>query len=349
MSAPVSAFPHFNLEFVVDCNASNYSLGAVISKRQDSQEVITYASWVLNDCEQGYSTTKKEMLAMVYAVKHFHHYLYGRWFMVRTYHNTLRWLQSFKEPEGQVARWLELPSQYDNKIKCHPGKKHQNADTLSTTPLPDTETFQTNAVDNGDSTWFQGWTAADLQSRQAEDPDLKQIMSWKQCQTLQLAPEQLQDVSKAIRSLWVKWNRLELQKGTLYRCWKTGWLWYLVQLMLPRLLAPAVLSALHDAPSAGHLGVTKTLEWVREQFYWYGQQHDVEDRCQQCEEYTRRRSPQQLERALLVISCPGYPFERIALDLMGPLPTTETGNRHILVAGGYFTKTTKWKEAFFPS
>ena len=57
---------------------------------------------------------------MAYAIRHFHHYLYGRPFIVRTDHNALNWLQSFKEPEGQVARWLELLAQYRNKTKVIP-------------------------------------------------------------------------------------------------------------------------------------------------------------------------------------------------------------------------------------
>ena len=91
VSAPVLAFPCFEQKFVLDCDASDYGLGAVISQRQDETEkVIAYASRVLEDRERRYSTTKKEMLAMVYAIKHFRHYLYGRPFTVRTDHNALK-------------------------------------------------------------------------------------------------------------------------------------------------------------------------------------------------------------------------------------------------------------------
>ena len=76
----------------------------------------------------------------------------------------------------------------------------------------------------------------------------------------------------------------------LYRKWETedghG---TRLQLLLPRSLVPDVLSDLHDVPSAGHLGVAKTVERVREQFYWYGLQSDVEDWCEKC---TKRKSPQ---------------------------------------------------------
>ena len=349
VTAPVLAFPRSDAEFIVDCDASDYGLRAVISQEQDgSERVIAYASRVLDNRERRYSTTKKEMLAMVYAFRHFRHYLYGRPFTVRTDHNALKWLQSFKEPEGQVARWLELLAQYDYKIEHRPGRKHQNADALSRNPLvvaEDTDQItQTNAVGSSTSTWVPSWTVTNLRSSQAADPDLKKILAWKQNQTSQPAFQEIEGTSKATRSLWAQWNRLQLENGVLYRRWETddghG---TRLQLVLPRSMVSEVLSALHDAPSAGHLGVTKTLERVRERFYWYGQQHDIEDWCQQCEKCSRRKSPQQPGRAPLVSSCPGYPFERIALDIMGPLPTTESGQKYILVVGDYFTK---WTEAF---
>ena len=261
VTAPVLAFPRSDAKFIVDCDASDYGLGAVISQEQDgSERVIAYASRVLDNRERRYSTTKKEMLAMVYAIRHFRHYLYGRPFTVRTDHNALKWLQSFKEPEGQVARWLELLAQYDYKIEHRPGRKHQNADALSRNPLvvaEDTDQItQTNAVGSSTSTWVPSWTVTNLRSSQAADPDLKKILAWKQNQTSQPAFQEIEGTSKATRSLWAQWNRLQLENGVLYRRWETddghG---TRLQLVLPRSMVSEVLSALHDAPSAGHLGV----------------------------------------------------------------------------------------------
>ena len=169
------------------------------------ERVIAYASRVLEDRERRYSTTKKEMLAMVYAIKHFRHYLYGRPFTVRTDHNALKWLQSFKEPEGQVARWLEMLAQYDYRIEHRPGKKHQNADALSRNPLqvPVTDqAIETNIVESGRQTWLQGWTAADMQSKQEADPNLKQMLLWKRDRAAQPTQQEIQGASKATKSLW---------------------------------------------------------------------------------------------------------------------------------------------------
>jgi hypothetical protein len=74
------------------------------------------------------------LLAIVCSVKHFHHYLYGRPFLVRSDHGSLRWLINFKNPEGQLARWLETLSAYDYTIVHRPGRVHSNADALSRRP-----------------------------------------------------------------------------------------------------------------------------------------------------------------------------------------------------------------------
>ena len=78
--------------------------------------------------------TRKELLAIVKSVEYFHHYLYGRKFLIRTDYAALRWLLFFKNPEGQVARWIERRQQYDFEIKHREGKMHGNADGLSRRP-----------------------------------------------------------------------------------------------------------------------------------------------------------------------------------------------------------------------
>ena len=104
-------------------------------------------------------------------------------------------------------------------------------------------------------------SAAELQSKQEADPNLRQILLWKRNQAAQPAQREVQGTSKATKSLWAQWNRLLLENGVLYRQWQTeDGRGTRLQLVLPRSLIPDILSALHDAPSAGHLGVTKTVE-----------------------------------------------------------------------------------------
>ena len=70
----------------------------------------------------------------MFGIKEFKAYLDGRPVRVRTDHSSLQWLTNFKEPEGQVARWLEQVAPYDFHIGHRPGRKHGNADGLSQRP-----------------------------------------------------------------------------------------------------------------------------------------------------------------------------------------------------------------------
>lgn len=117
ISSPVLSFPTGHEEFILDTDASNHGIGAVLSQIQDGTErVIAYYSRVLNKAEKNYCVTRRELLAIVESLKSFHHYLYGRKFLIRTDHISLRWLMSFKDLEGQLARWLERLQQYEFQI-----------------------------------------------------------------------------------------------------------------------------------------------------------------------------------------------------------------------------------------
>lgn len=143
VSAPVLAYPGISSaagSFILDTDASQYlGIGAVLSQQQQdgTERVIAYGSRSLNEHERNYCTTRLEMLALVTFVDYFPYYLLGRKFCIRTDHQSLQWLTSFKEPEGQVARWLECLQEYDYEIQHRPGKQHNNAESLSRRPRRD--------------------------------------------------------------------------------------------------------------------------------------------------------------------------------------------------------------------
>ena len=355
-SPPILSFPQFNMEFTVDCDASLEGLGAVLSQEND-RCVVAYASRVLTKQERQYCATRREMLALVWAIQYFKPYLWGRPFRVRTDHSALKWLKNFKDPHGQVARWLEILSEYDFTVEHRPGLKHGNADALSRRPCKQCGTSQdqvenqcsletalVQATESDLALWLPNLTPTDQETLQNNDPALAQVMVWVESNSF---PKSFpKDGGYWLQTLWAQQKYLVLQNGVLYRRWEDipgKGLNKCLQFVLPQDLVPTVLEQLHNAPSGSHLGVSKTVEKVRCRFYWPGQRRDIERWCAACETCATRKAPPTKPRAAMQADLPSGPFERVAMDILGPLPITTRGNKYILVVGDYFTK---WLESF---
>lgn len=110
--ADIMAYPKDHGRFILDTDASDYAIGAVLSQEQDGQEkVVAYGSHTLGKSERNYCVTDKELLAVRYFIEYYKQYLLGREFIVRTDHQALVWLFSLKEPKRRIARWIEILSQ----------------------------------------------------------------------------------------------------------------------------------------------------------------------------------------------------------------------------------------------
>jgi len=134
-STPVLAYPTTDGQFILDTDASNTAVAAELSQIQDEKErTICYASLSLTPQQRNYCTTRRELLAIVQFTRQFRHYLLGRRVTIRTDNGSLLWLMRFKNPIGQLARWLEELSQYDFQLIHRRGKIHVNADVLSRIP-----------------------------------------------------------------------------------------------------------------------------------------------------------------------------------------------------------------------
>ena len=132
------AHPTDTGHFILDTDACDVSLGAVLSQvNEDGQEkVVSYGSTTLGKSEKNYCITQKELLSVKYFILYYRQYLLGRHFTVRTDHSALKFLFSFKEPNGRIARWLRDLAPFDFSIEYRPGKKHGNADAVSRCPNP---------------------------------------------------------------------------------------------------------------------------------------------------------------------------------------------------------------------
>jgi hypothetical protein len=132
-SDSVLAHPRFDQKFILSCDASNYAISAILSQLQNGKErPISFASRMLNPAERNYSTTQKELLAVVFGTQTQRCFLYGRKFKMVTDHAALKWLITVKNHQcARLTRWVLKLAEYDFEIEHKAEKKRVNADCLS--------------------------------------------------------------------------------------------------------------------------------------------------------------------------------------------------------------------------
>ena len=366
-SSPILSYPQPNGKFILDTDASNFGMGAVLSQIQEGQEkVISYFSKTFSATEKRYCVTRRELLAIVQACKHFHHYLYGQEFKIRTDHGSLRWLLKFKNPEGQIARWIETLSSYQFLIEHRAGRSHQNADALSRRPCigddckhclkvedrfcPVTEGTSGTQVlaiqgnNSNPSTHCQpendstcNTTQNDIHKLQVEDPNLLHVLEWVKSG---IKPQwaEISHLSETCKYYWVRYDSFFLDNNVLYHKWEDVVPKH--QLVIPKQMVNEVINSLHNSPTGGHLGMKKTLSKIRDRYFWHKMSDDVKHWCRTCDKCEARKAPNKTPKAALQKYVVGAPMERLAIDVMGPLPLSNKRNSYILVVGDYFTKWT---------
>ncbi|GBN17393.1 Retrovirus-related Pol polyprotein from transposon 17.6 [Araneus ventricosus] len=220
-------------------DASGYGIGAMLVQQQDGRErVIAYASRTLTKPETNYSTTERECLAAVWAIMEFRPYLFGKSFTIITDHHSLCWLANLRDPSGRLARWALRLQEYDIIISYKSGKKHQDADSLSRSPIEVGMISEEIGVLS---------TILNLGQEQRKDSEISTII------------QSCQEPKKSNRS------DLQVIDGALYKRNFERWL-----PVIPKHLRLDIVRHFHDAPTAGHLGFIKTYDRLRKRFYWPG-------------------------------------------------------------------------------
>lgn len=306
VKAPILTCPDFSKEFVISCDASGVGVGAVLGQQGDKgEQVIAYASRTLSRAEQKYSATERECLAVIWAVERFRPYVEGTHFTVITDHYSLLWLHNLKDPQGRLARWALRLQPYSFTLIHRKGTEHAVPDLLSRSVEP------------------ENVRVAPIQQHQ---PD-----KW---------------YSKLIEEVSSNGGRYPLwrvDEGKLFklvlgpnRRLRTSSEWKEV---VPKQERSTVLSRLHDEPTAGHLGVQKTLYRVQEHYYWPKMRQDISKYVSHC-----RTCQQTKDGNLKPTGFMGgrrgvdVPWQMIAADLLGPFPRSSAGYKYLLVVTDVFTK-----------
>ncbi len=372
--APVLAYPDKDAQFILDTDASDYGIGAVLSQVINEEEkVIAYGSRVLSRAERRYCVTRRELLAVVYFCKLYKHYLIGKPFLVRTDHAALKWLKSFKQPEGQVARWLEELSEFDmDDIEHRPGRKHLNADGLSRGPCPQCKmdhfgekirrgrsaappTDQVNVVTRGQtktnvntktngtsqdlsSNWLASFNlnTESFKQEQSSDPILSEVTKWMK-DGARPKFSLVSPYGSELKFYWSQFDSLGILNGLLVRRLEQNDN-VKVQILVPPSLRNDVMTECHSVLTSGHLGRAKTTSNVKRRFLWPGMRKDIQIFVQSCDSCAKFKVNGQKRKAALKDIRVGIPMERVCIDIVGPFPVSSQGNKYALVVTDCFTK-----------
>ncbi|CAM8913785.1 unnamed protein product [Rhodiola kirilowii] len=165
VSAPIVQPPKWDLPFELMCDASDFAIGAVLGQRVDKRlHVVYYVSKVLDNAQSNYTTTEKELLAVVYAFEKFRPYLVGSKTIVYTDHAAIKYLMAKKDAKPRLIRWVLLLQEFNIEIKDKKGVENVVADHLSRMEHYDTKWFSTPIRDsflgeyllsvNDDAPWY---------------------------------------------------------------------------------------------------------------------------------------------------------------------------------------------------
>ncbi|KAD7478070.1 hypothetical protein E3N88_01206 [Mikania micrantha] len=338
VSSPILIAPDWSLPFELMCDASDFAVGAVLGQRKDKHfHPIYYASKTLDDAQENYTTTEKELLAVVYAFDKFRSYLVLSKTIVYTDHAALRYLFAKKDAKPRLIRWILLLSEFDIEIKDKKGAENVAADHLSRLEDPAREkmdeemigdTFPHETLISADTEivglvsageqglpWF-----SDIANYLSEGYMLKGLTSQQRKRFFTEANHYIWDAPYLFR---------EGADGILRRC-------------VSREEGLDILRHCHEGLTGGHHGPSYTAKKVFDcGFYWptvFKDAHEFVRRCDACQRTgnisRRNEMPQNPIQGVEV-------FDIWGIDFMGPFPSSR-GNRYILVAIDYVSK---WVEA----
>lgn len=297
ITAPVLAYPLFDRNFLLETDASGAGLGAVLSQCQDDKTIrpIAFASWTLQPHERRYGISELEALGVVWAVRHFRHYLYGFPCTVYTDHEALKSLLNTPHPSGKLARWGMAIQELNLKIEYRPGKSNAKADALSRYPvslLPrdcaETQTCRLIAaveagpparkgkreVENSADSTEEHST---LGARQRADPCLRDII-------LHLETGELPGDRRRACELVLGKPQFTLRDGVLYKLESDKSLC----IVPPTTDRKELLREVHEGPFGGHLREAKIHGELGRHYWWPGMRADLTNWCRCCVRCAKR-------------------------------------------------------------
>ncbi len=349
-TAPVLGFPYFSGpkagQLILDTDFCQTQTAGILSQLQKGKEVvIAYGSKKLNKSQRNYPSTKGELYAgIMWRDKYQYYLLHGPTFKWRTDNVALKHVRAM-EPKGAIVeRWLDMLATYDFEVEHRAGTKHTNADALSRAgcPEPADPEVETTVMEVGKEARV-GMRARDLNLAQNQDPVLRRLKEWVR-RRHEPSPLEVREFPGEgatyvgfLKDLEIGENRIlmrrlparALEPRPRVAC-------------VPENLKRDVIRTTHV--EGGHMGIGTTVDRLKGRVYFPKMKAEVEDyirSCSICQRKTRKNGDQ---RHTLVSPTAGYPFQRLHVDLVGPLnESSRTRAKYILTCRDAFSK---WPEVF---
>lgn len=260
---------HFDLNkpLVVCCDASNYGVGAVLSHIIEGEErPILFVSCTLTEREQKYSQLEKEALAIIFALKRFHRFLYGNKFTIITDHQPLKFILDPRKniptlASARIQRWAIILSSYNYTIQYKKGSQISHADALSRMPVEGKIEEHVRAFSLIDELPI---TYEEVAKCSTQDPLMCKVYNhvrngW---------PNHVNDVN--LKPFFLKRNELSIEAN----CLMLGH-----RVIIPVILQDSVLNLLHE----GHPGIVRAKSLARSFVWWPQINSDLELKIKTCE------------------------------------------------------------------
>ncbi|GJW64157.1 reverse transcriptase domain-containing protein [Tanacetum coccineum] len=327
--APILIAPDWDLPFELMCDASDFAIGAVLGQRKNKHfQPIHYASKTMTEAQAHYTTTEKELLAVVYAFEKFRSYLVLSKSIVYTDHSAIKYLFAKKDAKARLMRWILLLQEFDVEIRDKKGAENLAADHLSRLENPHQNEFENKEI----TETFPLETLGSVALRDDSTPWFADFANYHAGNF----------IVKGMSSQ----QKNKFFKDVKHYFWDDPFLFKICADQVIRRCVSGqeafdILKACHSGPTGGHYGANYTAKKVFDSgFYWptiYKDAHDFVTRCDICQRQGKISQRDEMPQNSIQVC---EIFDIWGIDFMGPFPSSR-GNKYILCSH-YLSK---WVEA----